>query len=86
MMNQEFDEKRGITNEDIKKHEEKQEEIYLQNKQTKKFRVTCGRNFKDFNDMNEAIKYLKKRLLKYAYASINTITNPDFFEIQNADR
>ena len=76
-MNQ-VDEK-GINNEDIKKYEENQKEIYLQNKQTRRFRITSGGSFEDFEDLEEAIKYLKKRVLEYAYASINTV-HPAYFQ------
>ena len=82
-MNQ-VDEK-GINNEDIKKYEEKQKEIYLQNKQTRRFRITSGGSFEDFDDLEEAIKYLGKRVLKYAYASINTISS-ESFQIENGNR
>ncbi len=81
-MDQEF--KRGITNEDIKKYEENEKEIYLQNKQTRKFRITSGGSFEDFDDLEDAIKYLKKRVLKYAYASINTV-HPAYFQIKNGN-
>ena len=84
MMNQDFDEKRGITDEDIKKYEENQKEIYLQNKLTKKFRVTSGGSFEDFDNLEEAIKYLRKKLSKYTYASINTV-HPAYFQIKNGD-
>ncbi|KKM76973.1 hypothetical protein LCGC14_1374820 [marine sediment metagenome] len=81
MMNQDFN-KRGVTDEDIKKYEEEQKEIYLQNKQTEKFRITSGGSFEDFDDLEEAIKYLRKRLSKYTYASINAVY-PAYFQIKN---
>ena len=74
---------KGFTDEDIKKYEENQKEIYLQNKQTRKFRITSGGSFEDFNDLEEAMKYLRKKVLKYTYASINTLTDPDFFHTKN---
>lgn len=72
-MEQEFDEKRGITNEDIKKYEENQEKIYSENKFAKRYRITSGGGFEDFDDLEKAIKYLKKMILKFAYASINSV-------------
>ena len=83
-MNEDFYEERGVTDEDIKKYEENQKEIYLQNKQTRKFRITSGGSFEDFDDLEEAIKYLKKRVLKYSYASINTV-HPDYFQTKNGN-
>ncbi len=76
-MNQDFN-KRGITNEEIKNYEEVQKEIYSKNKQIKRFRITSGGGFEDFDDLEEAIKYLRKRLLEHAYASINTISSESF--------
>ena len=64
---------RGINDEDIKKYEEDQKKIYLENKFTNKFRITSGGSFKDFDDIEEAIKYLRRMVLKHAYASMNTI-------------
>jgi len=77
-MNQNFNEKRGITDEDIKKYEEDQKDEYSQNKFTNKIRITSGGSFKDFEKMDGAIKYLEVMVLNHGYASMNIVC-PELF-------
>lgn len=71
----------SITNEEFKRAEERTREEYLKLKQAKRFRITSGGNFKDFENEEDAFKYFQKKVLRYSYASMN-IVYPKLFQIE----
>jgi len=75
---------RVIKDYDFKVHAIKVREEIIVNRQVKKFRVTSGGDFKDFDDFADAIKYLEKMANIFCYASINCVC-PKLFEVCNVN-
>lgn len=68
-----FKERKGITDQEFREYDQKVREERLRLKQIKRFRITLGGNFSDFEDENKAFNYLKNKIQKFGYASIHMI-------------
>ncbi len=66
----EFD-KRGLSNEDLKKRDEKEGQMFFQFRATKTIRVISGGHQKDFEDFQKAINHLINKIKYYGYGNIN---------------
>jgi sugar phosphate isomerase/epimerase len=75
----------SITNEEFKQAEEKIRENYLKSKQTRRFRVTSGGTFEDFEDEEKAFDYFKKMVFKKCYASMNVVHPKLFKQIEKVE-
>ncbi len=67
----EFDEKKGLSDEDIKKIEEREVRVGMQFRVTSTIRIISGGAMSDFENIKKAMEFLSKQLKKFHHASIN---------------
>ena len=72
---------KGLTDQEIAesdriKLEKARQERYLLS--TKRIRITSGGSYKDFEELDKAMKYLEKQIKRYANAGVHVI-HPELF-------
>ena len=61
----------GLSNEDLRKIEEREKQLTFKFRVTKTIRIVSGGSMKDFDELKKATQYMFNRLKVYPYASIN---------------
>ena len=63
----------SITDQEFKEHDVKIKEEYMRTRLTKLVRVTVAGNFHDFDNMEKAIFFFEKKVLRFGYASMTFV-------------
>ena len=72
----------AITDQQFKEHDLKVREEYMKARLTKIVRVTVAGGFHDFEDMDKAMLFFQKKVMRFGYASMTFICKEMIYDFK----